>query len=380
MVNVLHSQGRVPYPYAAWPESEPRPWENNIKNQSSILRGTIGPKITIRSDPTMPLVGTQFETINTNYQQDNFNQSTLNNNGTHSFNNSSNFDGNFDSSSSRAMMDTTIDNTQNHHEQSRFEERGVLDLILGELEGKSPRKFKSLFDILRGRYSIETRPSAPSSSSLGFIGCVITYSIASLARQLIAALPLVSNSVKSSLLANRHLEFLTSSSSSSILLLLAGIFVGFLSRNWFMMNPIVCRLFSFAGLCFIIASGAGLEYLLGAFLGTWIAVTLVFKNRLIARKQQPQVVPKETQPVNWVHERWMPGQWEILLDNGWAAFPQEAQEMLEQAQQHQQPSVVLKMGQFGEHCYSVDLRSNIATNLSSDEKVEMRVRRTTPTN
>jgi hypothetical protein len=158
----------VPYPYAAWPESEPRPWENNIEARATV-RGSIGPKILIRADPAMYAVGAQVEpmtrTPNPSVRRRNELDATMRQSVNASNTNIS----------SLGMVDARVDQDKADRPRMdevgrRVEERGLLDLILGELETKSPRSFRGLFDVLRGRYSLETRPSAPASSSLGIIG------------------------------------------------------------------------------------------------------------------------------------------------------------------------------------------------------------------
>jgi hypothetical protein len=147
------------------------------------------------------------------------------------------------------------------------------------------------------------------------------------------------------------------------------------------------------------------QYLLGCWVGTWISVHFVFKEPQ-ARKKVPKQVSKEGQSVNWVHERWVESKWEIELDNGlWSPFPPSAQDMIEEALQNHQAVVVLKVkqsnliynhpsclflrcyvcvffmiacaktGDYGEHCYRLDLLSNIATNLTSPNQSELRIRR-----
>lgn len=188
------SQGRVPYPFAAWPESEPRPWENNIKIQPQVLRGAIGPKVVIRADQSMHAVGAQTIPMQrvpmpTRRRNDrNRLQQNEISNGTsfrgdmrddaRGLDNLRRFPRDGRAYEGDAMLDEsggilrTIDDEGRLVSESGAprRERGLMDLILGEMEANSPRSFKGVYDVLRGRYSIETRPSAPASSSLGLIG------------------------------------------------------------------------------------------------------------------------------------------------------------------------------------------------------------------
>lgn len=157
------SGGRMPYPFAAWPESEPRPWENNIEARPSVLRGSLNPKVLIRSDPAMHAVGTQLEPMARTPDPVASNRTNIYSNLTTT------------TSAGRRVDPMDMSNGNIRYDSRdlgrRTEgDRGLMDLILGELESKAPRSFKGIFDILRGRYSLEVRPSAPSTSSLGMVG------------------------------------------------------------------------------------------------------------------------------------------------------------------------------------------------------------------
>jgi hypothetical protein len=52
-------------------------------------------------------------------------------------------------------------------------------------------------------------------------------------------------------------------------------------------------------------------------------------------REQLQQLPEGPQPADWVHDRWLPGEWEIQLASGWSVFPEPAQRQLERCFQQQ---------------------------------------------
>ena len=49
------------------------------------------------------------------------------------------------------------------------------------------------------------------------------------------------------------------------------------------------------------------------------------------------------QPADWVHDRWLPGEWEIQLPGGWSIFPDAAQKQLEKCFQQQAREATLQV-------------------------------------
>ena len=98
------------------------------------------------------------------------------------------------------------------------------------------------------------------------------------------------------------------------------------------------------------------------------------------KKSVPKPLVSGPQPVPWVHERWLAGQWEIKLETGrWARFPPAAEKVLENALAEQLSEAILSLGDFGEQRYRVDLVNGVATNESASPPVQRLIRRVAET-
>lgn len=270
------------------------------------------------------------------------------------------------------------------------EEQGLFDLVMSELELRLPNRFRGgIFDLLRGRYSIEARPSAPASSALGILGSFVCVGLAQSVRRLVASLPLLPHEAKRWLLLNERLDVLHTHPLSGVVLLALGLGLGAAARNWFLMNGAVCRLLFLVALTTMGVSGAGKELVLGLYLGTWIAVGVVFKPNsrtrengatmgtgATATKEPPEPADSQSAledlPAEWVHERWLPGTWEVQLGGGWRGLPPDAQALLERAFKQHAPGAFLEEGVYGESGYECDLRHLVATNTSTGREHRLR--------
>ena len=55
-------------------------------------------------------------------------------------------------------------------ERSDSGERGLWDMVLGELDKTLPAIFRPTIEVLRGRYSLDSKPSPPALGALTYSG------------------------------------------------------------------------------------------------------------------------------------------------------------------------------------------------------------------
>ena len=140
---------RVPYPYAAWPEDAPRPWELQLPEDEPVSG-------LIRSDPSLLPIGAvrrkkAFPVAPPPSQRaDDYNAPARS----------------AESELAKLMGKKDPKMIKNN---SGSEATGLVDMILQEFELRIP-VFKPFFQLLRGQYTVEAKPSPPASSLIGIPG------------------------------------------------------------------------------------------------------------------------------------------------------------------------------------------------------------------
>jgi len=245
----------------------------------------------------------------------------------------------------------------------------VAELIFAELHHLFP-VLRPLLNFLRGRYSVEAKPSAPPSSPVSFTWSIACCSVAWMARQVIAQLPLLPAEYKQSMLAVGYLSFLDTA-LGPYLLFGVGFLLGVFTRNRFNMTEWLSL--AILGLSWAINVLSGhKEMILGVWLGTYLELVIVFKERQ-RKKEVPKALSTGLRPAEWLHERWVDkGTWEMQVDGrGWVTLPPHVQAELETAHGREDTQAVSV--EVGESSYTVDLLQGIARNTTTG--TERRTRR-----
>jgi len=192
----------------------------------------------------------------------------------------------------------------------RARQQSVVQLLLEELEDRVP----SLGNLRN--LSMELRPAFPSPAMFGLVWCLTIYATAVVSRRVIVAVNVLDPQTVRYMIQNPMLLKYLGHSWSWILLMAAGVSVGATVRNMYdRFTPtfplaMVSRLLGIGAVVVLTLTGQGMEFALGAWVGTYVQLVIGCRPRT-SNSEAPkpkQSVAREPQSnflgSPWAYRRW----------------------------------------------------------------------------